>query len=296
MKSSHADALANAKILIAGCGDLGIRLAQQLGNIDTAQVIGLRRTPLTTEVMPKNFQWLSADFNRTETLQSLPKDITHIVFAAAPGTRTPADYQAVYVHGLQQTIQACASVALRRVVFISSSAVYSDHGDLWVDETTPTAPKHFNGEVLCEAEHWLSSYGLRHQVQTISLRLSGIYGPGRNFLLDRLRLGQASAPLGDSHWVNRIHVEDAAAAIVHMLSLQNPDSVYIVSDSTPLPMRALYEALAQNVGGPCPPVGPAPAMVGSKRLSNARLVATGFKLKWPDSRDGYAAAIAKPDN
>lgn len=296
MKSSHADALANAKILIAGCGDLGIRLAQQLGNIDTAQVIGLRRTPLTTEVMPKNFQWLSADFNRTETLQSLPKDITHIVFAAAPGTRTPADYQAVYVHGLQQTIQACASVALRRVVFISSSAVYSDHGELWVDETTPTAPKHFNGEVLCEAEHWLSSYGLRHQVQTISLRLSGIYGPGRNFLLDRLRLGQASAPLGDSHWVNRIHVEDAAAAIVHMLSLQNPDSVYIVSDSTPLPMRALYEALAQNVGGPCPPVGPAPAMVGSKRLSNARLVATGFKLKWPDSRDGYAAAIAKPDN
>lgn len=296
MKSSHADALANAKILIAGCGDLGIRLAQQLGNIDTAQVIGLRRTPLTTEVMPKNFHWLSADFNRIETLQSLPKDITHIVFAAAPGTRTPADYQAVYVHGLQQTIQACASVALRRVVFISSSAVYSDHGDLWVDETTPTAPKHFNGEVLCEAEHWLSSYGLRHQVQTISLRLSGIYGPGRNFLLDRLRLGQASAPLGDSHWVNRIHVEDAAAAIVHMLSLQNPDSVYIVSDSTPLPMRALYEALAQNVGGPCPPVGPAPAMVGSKRLSNARLVATGFKLKWPDSRDGYAAAIAKPDN
>lgn len=296
MKSSHADALANAKILIAGCGDLGIRLAQQLGNIDTAQVIGLRRTPLTTEVMPKNFQWLSADFNRTETLQSLPKDITHIVFAAAPGTRTPADYQAVYVHGLQQTIQACASAALRRVVFISSSAVYSDHGDLWVDETTPTAPKHFNGEVLCEAEHWLSSYGLRHQVQTISLRLSGIYGPGRNFLLDRLRLGQASAPLGDSHWVNRIHVEDAAAAIVHMLSLQNPDSVYIVSDSTPLPMRALYEALAQTVGGPCPPVGPAPAMVGSKRLSNARLVATGFKLKWPDSRDGYAAAIAKPDN
>jgi nucleoside-diphosphate-sugar epimerase len=296
MKSSHSDPLANAKILIAGCGDLGIRLAHQLGVFNATQVIGFRRTPLTTAAMPKNFEWLSADLTRTETLQTLPKDITHLVFAAAPGARTPADYQAVYLHGLQQTILACASPKLRRIVFISSSAVYSDQEDRWVDENTPTAPKGFNGEVLCEAEQWLSGYGLSHQIQTISLRLSGIYGPGRNFLLDRLRLGQASAPLGDSHWVNRIHVEDAAAAILHMLSLQNPDSVYIVSDSTPLPMRALYETLAQAVGGPCPPVGPAPAMVGSKRLSNARLVATGFKLKWPDSRDGYAAAIAKPDN
>lgn len=296
MRSPQAHALANAKILIAGCGDLGIRFAQQLGNIDTAKVIGLRRTPLTTESMPKNFQWFGADLTRPETLKTLPKDITHIVFAAAPGARTPADYQAVYVHGLQQTVQACASSALKRVVFISSSAVYSDHEDRWVDENTPTAPKGFNGEVLCEAEQWLSRYGLSQQIQTISLRLSGIYGPGRNFLLDRLRLGQASAPPADRHWVNRIHVEDAAAAAIHLLTLEHPDPVYIVSDSTPLPMRDLYEALARCVGGPCPPVGPAPAMVGSKRLSNARLIATGFEFKWPDSRVGYAAAIAKPDS
>ena len=296
MSIPHTGKLAQAKILIAGCGDLGIRLAHQLGDFHATQVLGLRRTPLTTAAMPKNFRWLSADLTHTETLQKLPKDITHIVFAAAPGARTPADYKSIYLHGLQQTIEACLSPALERVIFISSSAVYGNHEDRWVDESTPTAPKHFNGEVLCEAEQWLLEYGRSHQLQTICLRLSGIYGPGRNFLLDRLRLGQASAPLGDGHWVNRIHVEDAAAAALHMLSLQNPASVYIVSDSTPLPMRALYEALAQSVGGPCPPVGPAPAMVGSKRLSNARLVATGFKFKWPDSRDGYAAAIATPDS
>lgn len=296
MRSPQAHALTNAKILIAGCGDLGTRLAQQLGNIDTAQVIGLRRTPLTTESIPNNFQWFGADLTRPETLETLPKDITHIVFTAAPSARTPADYQAIYVHGLQQTVQACASSTLKRVIFISSSAVYSDHGDQWVDESTPTAPKGFNGEVLCEAEQWLKDHGQRRQIQTISLRLSGIYGPGRNFLLDRLRLGQASAPLENSHWVNRIHVEDAAAAAAHLLALKHPESVYIVSDSTPLPMRVLYEALAQRVGGPCPPVGPAPSMVGSKRLSNARLVATGFEFKWPDSRDGYAAAIAKQDS
>jgi nucleoside-diphosphate-sugar epimerase len=115
-------------------------------------------------------------------------------------------------------------------------------------------------------------------------------------LLDRLRLGQASAPQAEAHWANRIHVEDAAAAIVHLLALNQPDSTYLVTDSTPLPMRTLYEALAKLVGGPCPPVGAAPAMVGSKRLSNKRLLATGFALRWPDSREGYAASLTQQDN
>jgi hypothetical protein len=45
------------------------------------------------------------------------------------------------------------------------------------------------------------------------------------------------------------------------------------------------------VGGPVPLEGAAPASVGSKRLSNARLRDSGFSFKWPDSRDGHAALI-----
>jgi len=71
--------------------------------------------------------------------------------------------------------------------------------------------------------------------------------------------------------------------------MQSPQSLYLVTDSTPLPMRTLYEHLAKLVGGPTPPVGVAPRGVGSKRLNNARLRDTGFIFKWPDSRDAYAA-------
>ena len=295
MSARNEARLAQAKILIAGCGDLGSRLAHRLGAVSTATILGLRRTPDATLAMPSNFQWISGDLTRESTLTQLPHDFTHIVFAAAPNARTPADYEAVYLHGLQHVIQACASSTLKRIVFISSTAVYGDHGDQWVDENTPTEPAHFNGKTLCAAEQWLQAYGVKHHVETLSLRLSGIYGPGRHFLLDRLRLGQASAPLGAAHWANRIHVEDAAAAIAHLLTLNQPDSTYLVTDSTPLPMRTLYEALAKIVGGPCPPVGPAPAMVGSKRLSNNRLLATGFELRWPDSREGYAASLTEQD-
>jgi hypothetical protein len=146
MSIPHTGKLAQAKILIAGCGDLGIRLAHQLGDFHATQVLGLRRTQLTTAAMPKIFRWLSADLTDTETLEKLPKDITHIVFAAAPGARTPADYKSIYLHGLQQTIEACLSPALERVIFISSSAVYGNHEDRWDHYLWIHAPE------LCDME------------------------------------------------------------------------------------------------------------------------------------------------
>ena len=279
------------RVLIAGCGDLGLRVARLLA-LESAsnQSWGLRRNPIleSTSDLP-GFSWMAADLAQPDTLRDLPKDITHVLYTAAPKARTEADYRAVYRDGLEHLLQAVTSPALQRVLFVSSTAVYGDHGAQWIDEDTPTAPKSFNGRVLLETEQWLHSQSA--QFETLSLRLSGIYGPGRSYLLDRLRAGQATAPAAESHWVNRIHIEDAAAAVLHLLNLPNPQPVYLVTDSTPLPMRVLYDALAKLVGGPVPLEGAAPASVGSKRLSNARLRDSGFNFKWPDSREGHAALI-----
>ena len=279
------------RVLIAGCGDLGLRVARLLA-LESAsnQSWGLRRNPIleSTSDLP-GFSWMAADLAQPDTLRDLPKDITHVLYTAAPKARTEADYRAVYRDGLEHLLQAVTSPALQRVLFVSSTAVYGDHGAQWIDEDTPTAPKSFNGRVLLETEQWLHSQSA--QFETLSLRLSGIYGPGRSYLLDRLRAGQATAPAAESHWVNRIHIEDAAAAVLHLLNLPNPQPVYLVTDSTPLPMRVLYDALAKLVGGAVPLEGAAPASVGSKRLSNARLRDSGFNFKWPDSRDGHAALI-----
>lgn len=279
------------RVLIAGCGDLGLRVARLLGLENTAnRSWGLRRQPdlESTKDIP-GFTWIACDFTQPSTLRDLPKDITHVVYTAAPNARTEADYRAVYREGLEHLLNAVASPALQRVLFVSSTAVYGDHGAQWIDEETPTAPKSFNGRVLLETEQWLQSQSA--QFETLSLRLSGIYGPGRSYLLDRLRTGQATAPATDSHWVNRIHIEDAAAAALHLMNLPKPQPIYLVTDSTPLPMRVLYDALAKLVGGQVPPEGPAPVSIGSKRLSNARLRNSGFSFKWPDSRDGHAALI-----
>ena len=281
------------RVLIAGCGDLGLRVAKRLSaEHPNNQSWGLRRHPPTsTAPMPRGFEWFAADLAQADTLVNLPKNITHVLFTAAPNARTEADYRTVYREGLERVINAVTTKTLARVLFVSSTAVYGDHGSDWINEDTPTAPKNFNGQVLLETEQWLQSQNAAFE--TLSLRLSGIYGPGRTYLLDRLRAGQASAPSTESHWVNRIHIEDAAAAVVHLMNLPNPKPIYLVTDSTPLPMRTLYEALAKLVGGPTPPIGEAPRAVGSKRLSNARLRESGFTLAWPDSRLGHAALVAQ---
>jgi nucleoside-diphosphate-sugar epimerase len=93
------------------------------------------------------------------------------------------------------------------------------------------------------------------------------------------------------HWSNRIHADDAAAAIVHLLGLPSPERVYVGVDDTPLPLHVLYEFLAELVGAPLPEEGAAPPGVGSKRLSNARLRASGFVPRWPDAREGYRSLL-----
>lgn len=273
------------RVLLAGCGDLGERVARRLlARGDT--VFALRRHPPEHSV--DGITWLAGDMTQPSRLPSLPPGITQLVHLPTPGARAAAAYRAVFVGGLRHVIAALDAAALKRVLFVSSTAVYGEAGGAWVDEDTPPDPPGFNGAVLWEAERWLAA----QPFTGIALRLAGLYGPGRLQLIERLRARAASVPRAQTHWSNRIHVEDAAAAIAHLLALSDPQALYIGADDTPLPIDVLYDHLAALAGAPRPAEGPAPTGIGSKRLSNARLRASGWAPRWPDARDGYAALLA----
>jgi nucleoside-diphosphate-sugar epimerase len=273
----------SARVLIAGCGDVGMRVAQRLlarGD----QVWALRRS--ASDGLG-GIQWLRGDLTRPETLRDLPDHIEQLVYLPAPGSRDERAYRALFVDGLRHLLDALDGEALRRVLLVSSTAVYGEHGEAWVDEETPAGPPGFNGKVLLEAERWLAA----QPVASVVLRLAGLYGPDRLQLIERLRAGSVSVPRQRVHWANRIHVDDAAAAIAQLLAIDNPQPLYLGVDDTPLPLDMLYDHLASLLGAPLPNEGPAPAGVGSKRLSNARLRASGFAPQWPDARQGYAALL-----
>lgn len=274
------------RVLVAGCGDVGLRVARRLQARGVA-VTGLRRSaagPVTGVPM------LAADLTDPASLRCLPSGITHVVYLPTPAARTETAYRAVFVDGLEYLLAALDKTTLRRVVFVSSTAVYGDHAGAWVDETTPPDPPGFNGAVLWEAERRLAALGLPATV----LRLAGLYGPGRTRLFERLRQGAARVPRGGPpFWSHRIHVDDAAAAIVHLLRMERPEPLYLGVDDTPLPLDVLYDHLAGLLDAPMPVDGPPPAGIGNKRLANARLRQSGWKPRWPDAREGYAAILAR---
>jgi nucleoside-diphosphate-sugar epimerase len=272
------------RILLAGCGDLGERVAQRL-RAHGDEVWALRRQPPAHG--GHGIHWLRGDLTDPASLRELPAGITRLVYLPAPATRDKAAYRAIFVDGLRYLLDALDRRKLARVLFVSSSAVYGEHDGDWVDEATPTDPPGFNGAVLLEAEQWLAEQSLPSTV----LRLAGLYGPGRLQLIERLRAGQLRVPRETPHWANRIHVDDAAAAVAHLLQLKSPQPLYLGVDDTPMPLDELYDFLAALIDAPLPAEGAAPTGVGSKRLRNARLRASGWAPQWPNAREGYAALL-----
>ncbi len=205
----------------------------------------------------------------------------------------PVSYETVYPVGIRHLLDALAGQrTLQRLVLVGSTAVWppADAGNpgLWVDERTPTRPDSFRGDAIVRAEtllrDWLPG-------RSTVLRLGGIYGPSRTRLLDGLRAGKLVAPDGPGHWSNRIHIDDAASACLHLLRLPNPAACYIGTDGHPTDKAWFYDRLAELLSVPHP-LRETMAPTG-KRLSNARLVVSGWSPRWPDAVAGYRALLRR---
>lgn len=263
-------------VVIAGAGDVGGRLAR-LRAAQGDDVLAVRRRPAAAG---GGIRTVRADLTSGDGLQSLPRHADALVFCAAPDRRDEAAYRALFVDGLRRVRE---HVQAPRVLLVSSSAVYGEDAGQWVDEDTPARPPAFNGRVLREAEHELAS-----QRGASVLRLTGLYGPGRDALLRRARTGTPGRP----HWTNRIHVDDAAAALSHLLDLPQLQSLYLGSDALPALESQVLAWVREREG--LPPVAAAPAPVSGRRVDSARLRASGWAPRYPDYRSGYADLLATP--
>jgi nucleoside-diphosphate-sugar epimerase len=120
------------------------------------------------------------------------------------------------------------------------------------------------------------------------LRLSGLYGPGREALLRRARAGEA----GRMHWTNRIHLDDAAAALSQLLALSSPQRLYLGNDDAPALEWEVQAWLREREGLPALPA-PSGAPTG-RRIANTRLRGSGWQPIHPDFRSGHARLLASP--
>lgn len=275
------------KLLIIGCGDIGQRLAQQL-DPESYQITGLRRHP------PEDLSFLqyrACDATQTEQFNAIlgSEEFAVIVISMTPAERSDAGYESAYVQTCRNLIMGLAHQQRqpRLILFVSSTAVYGQNDGSWVDEASPTLPEGFSGKRLLEAEQVIRQSGFAHSI----VRFSGIYGPGRNRLIEQVKQKRASA---SPHYTNRIHADDCAGVLAHLIKLsctQELAPVYLATDSAPTAMIEVVSWIAGQLGSEDFLAPDAVNERGNKRISNRRLLASGYSFRYPDFRTGYAELI-----
>lgn len=276
-------------VMIAGCGDVGGRLAVRLR--DAAwQVYGLRRT---VSQLPSGILPVAADLHEPGCPDQWPQgELDYLVYSAAATQHDEPGYRQAYVDGLRHVLSWLQSRGQRpkRLLFVSSSGVYAQADGEWIDETSPADAQRFSGQVIREAEQLAWSSGVPATV----VRLTGIYGPGREWLLKQVRMGyrvSVDPPL----YGNRIHADDAAGLLTFLLQADSAgqplQDCYIGVDDEPAPLHEVVGWLRQRLGIEHWAEESAVRRSGSKRCSNARARALGWTPQYPSYREGYAAVL-----
>ncbi|AUG43931.1 MULTISPECIES: SDR family oxidoreductase [Pseudomonas] len=276
-------------VLIAGCGDVGSRLAKQL-LAENWQVYGLRRT---VSQLPEGVIGVAGDLFSEQCPAAWPTtSLDYLVYSAAATEHDEAGYRAAYVEGLTHVLGWLKQngQSPKRLLFVSSSSVYGQKDGEWIDETSPAQAGGYSGRLMLEAEQ----VALQSGIPASLVRLTGIYGPGREWLLNQVRQGYRVA-IDPPLYGNRIHADDAAGLLAFLLQADRRgvqlEDCYIGVDDAPVPLAEVVGWLREYLGVTEWADNSSVRRSGSKRCSNARARALGWEPRYPSFREGYAEII-----
>jgi nucleoside-diphosphate-sugar epimerase len=192
-----------------------------------------------------------------------------------------------------------AAPALRRLVYYSTIGVYGDHGGEWIDETSATRTRTARGLARLRDEARWTAAARAQGAEADILRLAGIYGPGRNALVN-LRRGEARRIVKPGQVFNRTHVDDIAQISSLALTLSLKGQIWNVADNEPAPPQDVIAYAASLLGLDPPPeesfdeatLTPMARefYADNKRVSIAKARAElGFAPAYPTYREGLRA-------
>lgn len=262
------------KLLVAGVGDLNKRVAlgwNQLGGF----VEGARLSQADSSLGFKQHS-LDLSVNLWPDTQAMT-----ICVALSARERTIEAYRKAYVLPIQQLLKSIPHWQFppERVIVVSSTRVYGESDGEEIDDNWLAQSNDEYGQILLEME------GLVGQLpcESTVVRLSGIYGPGRDWLKRMAVKASEEAP-ATNHWTNRIHIEDAAFAILHLANLNKVEKSYIVSDTAPTSWCDMLNYLRELMN--LPSLTNCLEVKGGKKLIPSGLIKSGFKWKYPTAKSG----------
>jgi nucleoside-diphosphate-sugar epimerase len=273
------------RVLVVGCGDVGLRVARQLPA--RVRVIGLTSTPARVpQLREHGITPLTGNLDAERTLRRLAGIAHHVVHLAPP----PSEAQVQWwrdrrTQALLQTLRRRSPP--RTLVYASTSGVYGDCGGARVTETRPVSPHTPRAQRRVDAERQVRFFARGSGARASILRIPGIYAPDRagGTPRDRLLKGTPVLAAADDVYTNHIHADDLARAVVAALWRGRPLRAYNASDDSELKMGDYFDLAADLYGLPRPPrvarsaaQEQLPLMVlsfmsESRRLDNSRMKA-----------------------
>ena len=281
-------------VLIVGCGDLGSRagaILQQAG----WSLTGLRRN---TDALPEGFAGIAADYAATDAplsmLEALAPD--YIILTLKPVGSGEAGYRAGFSQAMRNVLTGLGGHRPAGIIMVSSTRVYAESEGGWVEDDSPLATTDPAALAIMDAECQLLASGHPACV----LRCAGIYGEPEGMLLRRIASGELS-PQTPLRYSNRIHRDDVGGLLAWLLQQWErgvvPARIMIAVDNEPAPQFEVELWLARELGlkewrtRVSGLRGAGLRGAGHKRCRNLALRASGYRLRYPDYRSGYAAVL-----
>lgn len=283
MTSHKTRKIGKPRLLILGCGDVGMRLlplVRERYRVFAVTSQEKRRGELRAAgAIP-----IVADLDRPQTLLRLSHLADHIVHLAPPQSEGLTDRRT------RRLVSILPSGA--NMVYVSTTGVYGDCGGALVRESRPVHPQNARAKRRTDAERVLRAWARRSGSRLAILRVPGIYADDR-LPLERLRRGTPALVQEDDVYTNHIHADDLAGVVRAALYRGRPQRVYHAADDTRMKMGEYFDAVADAFGLPRPPRLPraelqqvvSPMLLSfmseSRQLSNARMKSElGVRLRY----------------
>jgi len=227
-----------------------------------------------------------------------------IVAAVSASGPSPAAYRAAYLDTTETLLELARIAEAPRFVYLGSTRIFGQDDGSVVDERTATQPTDANARILVEAERRVLTAGAEVGGSTSVVRLSGLYGPGRHGVVDRVRTGRLALGMDDGPWMNWCHLTDAVRTVAAALTCNAPRAVYHASDTTPTRRGEVIRWIAERLGIDPPrqaesfDAGQEATGTGTRgrRISAEKSrTSLGIELAYPSFRDGLASSFDRAD-
>lgn len=285
-----------ASIFIAGCGEIGTRVA------DLALQRSLKVTALVRNVEKKDklqqsgIETVIGNLDSPETLPHLDLHGAAVCYLVPPPGGGIKDTRVM-------NFLASIKEQPAKVVYISTTAVYGDCGDELVTEERPVSPANHTAKRRCDAEDSFRTWGKERGVPVVILRVSGIYGPGR-IPMQRILSNEPLLNEMEAGYTNRIHAADLAQICLAAIERGEDGDIFNICDGETSKMTDYFNAITDLLNIPrLPQVSLDEArevmsplmfsyMTESRKISNNKMIEKlGIKLQYPTMKEGLKASF-----